>query len=173
MQNLKLDDHKFSKTIFITGGTKSGKSEFAEYIGRQNNQLTYIALSDSRPNDRSWQRKILLHQQRRPNNWKLVETTDLISLLHPTPAVAGMPKNLAISYINRKEDYNRTFYSGFLGFLESKSCDIYVNIRCAKIIDDDLTIYVGGGITNDSNAVDEWHEILNKSQTMLGIFHQC
>ena len=81
MQNLKLDDHKFSKTIFITGGTKSGKSEFAEYIGRQSNQLTYIALSDSRQNDRSWQRKILLHQQRRPNNWKLVETTDLISLL--------------------------------------------------------------------------------------------
>ena len=47
-----------------------------------------------------------------------------------------------------------------------------MNIRCAKIIDDELTIYVGGGITNDSNAVDEWHEILNKSQTMLGIFHQ-
>ena len=99
-------------------------------------------------------------------------STDLIRLLHPTPAVAGMPKNLAISYINRKEDYDRSFYSGFLGLIESKSCDIYVNIRCAKIIDDDLTIYVGGGITNDSNAVDEWHEILNKSQTMLGIFHQ-
>ena len=99
-------------------------------------------------------------------------STDLIRLLHPTPAVAGLPKNKAVSYINKKEDYDRSFYTGFLGLLESKSCDIYVNIRCAKIVDDNLTIYVGGGITNDSNAVDEWHEILNKSQTMLGIFHQ-
>ena len=49
---------------------------------------------------------------------------------------------------------------------------IYVNNWCCKIVDDDLNNYVGGGITNDSNAVDEWHEILNKSQTMLGIFHQ-
>ena len=39
------------------------------------------------------------------------------------------------------------------------------------MIDDNLTIYVGGGITKDSNALDEWNEIVNKSQTMLGVFH--
>ena len=69
------------------------------------------------------------------------------------------------------ENYNRSFYTGFMGLFEKNSCDIYVNIRCAKIIDDNLTIYVGGGITKDSNASDEWNEILNKSQTMLGVFH--
>tara|TARA_S200000501_G_scaffold107131_1_gene100557 strand:- start:6649 stop:7692 length:1044 start_codon:yes stop_codon:yes gene_type:complete len=97
--------------------------------------------------------------------------TDLIRLLHPTPAIAGTPKNKAISYINKMENYNRSFYTGFMGLFEKNSCDIYVNIRCAKIIDDNLTIYVGGGITKDSNASDEWNEILNKSQTMLGVFH--
>ena len=40
------------------------------------------------------------------------------------------------------------------------------------MIDDNLTIYVGGGITKDSNAFDEWNEIVNKSQTMLGVFHR-
>ena len=98
-------------------------------------------------------------------------SSDLIKLLHPTPAIAGTPKNEAISYINKMENYNRSFYTGFMGLFEKNSCDIYVNIRCAKIVDDNLTVYVGGGITKDSNASDEWSEIVNKSQTMLGVFH--
>ena len=98
-------------------------------------------------------------------------SSDIIKLLHPTPAIAGTPKNKAIGYINKMENYNRSFYTGFMGLFEKNSCDIYVNIRCAKMIDDNLTIYVGGGITKDSNALDEWNEIVNKSQTMLGVFH--
>ena len=95
----------------------------------------------------------------------------LIKLLHPTPAIAGTPKNKAIGYINKTENYNRLFYTGFMGLFEKQSCDIYVNIRCAKIVKDNLTIYVGGGITKESNASAEWNEIVNKSQTMLGVFH--
>ena len=98
-------------------------------------------------------------------------SSDLIKLLHPTPAIAGTPKDEAINYINKMENYNRSFYTGFMGLFEKNSCDIYVNIRCAKIVDDNLTVYVGGGITKDSNASDEWSEIVNKSQTMLEVFH--
>ena len=98
-------------------------------------------------------------------------SSDIIKLLHPTPAVAGTPKSKAINYINQMENYNRSFYTGFMGLFEKNSCDIYVNIRCAKIVDDNLSVYVGGGITKDSNALDEWTEIVNKSQTMLGVFH--
>ena len=83
----------------------------------------------------------------------------------------GTPKNKAIGYINKTENYNRLFYTGFMGLFEKQSCDIYVNIRCAKIVKDNLTIYVGGGITKESNASAEWNEIVNKSQTMLGVFH--
>ena len=43
--NMEINDINFSKIIFITGGTKSGKSEFAEYLGRKSKKLTYIALS--------------------------------------------------------------------------------------------------------------------------------
>ena len=41
--------------IFITGGTKSGKSEFAEYLGKKIKKLTYIALSEQRKEDVNWQ----------------------------------------------------------------------------------------------------------------------
>ena len=97
---------------------------------------------------------------------------DLIDILHPTPAVAGTPKKMAMEYINKIESYDRSLYTGYLGIAEKDSCDIYVNIRCAKIVDDKLTIYVGGGITKDSNPLDEWNEIVNKSQTMLRVFDQ-
>ena len=78
---MKINDNNLSKIIFITGGTKSGKSEFAEYLGKKIQRITYIALSESRPNDIIWQKKILQHRNRRPKDWKLVETNNLISTL--------------------------------------------------------------------------------------------
>ncbi len=69
------------KIIFITGGMKSGKSEFAEYLGTKIKKLTYIALSDERLEDIAWQKKIIKHRLRRPKEWKLVETNNLIRTL--------------------------------------------------------------------------------------------
>ena len=43
---MDINDINLSKIIFITGGTKSGKSEFAEYLGRKIGKITYIALSE-------------------------------------------------------------------------------------------------------------------------------
>ena len=79
---METNDNKYSKIIFITGGTKSGKSEFAEHLGRKIRKITYIALSESRPSDVSWQKKILQHRQRRPKEWELVESNNLVSVLN-------------------------------------------------------------------------------------------
>ena len=70
-----------SHIIFITGGTKSGKSEYAEHLAKEIKELSYVALSQNDINDKSWQEKINLHRKRRPKNWTLIETTDLISTL--------------------------------------------------------------------------------------------
>ncbi len=70
-----------SHIIFITGGTKSGKSEFAEHIAKEEKNLSYVALSESNIDDKLWQEKINLHRKRRPKNWKLIETTDLLNTL--------------------------------------------------------------------------------------------
>ena len=34
-----------SHIVFITGGTKSGKSEFAEHLAKEVKKLSYVALS--------------------------------------------------------------------------------------------------------------------------------
>jgi len=70
-----------SHIIFITGGTKSGKSQFAEHLAKEAKQLSYIALSENNLDDKEWQEKINLHRKRRPNDWKLIETTDLLNTL--------------------------------------------------------------------------------------------
>ena len=74
--------NQLSHIIFITGGTKSGKSEFAEYLAKDAKKLSYVALSQNNPNDKEWQKKINIHQKRRPKNWKLIETTDLLNTLN-------------------------------------------------------------------------------------------
>ena len=70
-----------SQIIFITGGTKSGKSEFAEHLAKKVKKLSYVALSKNNIEDKDWQEKINLHRKRRPKNWILIETTDLLNTL--------------------------------------------------------------------------------------------
>jgi len=62
----------------ITGAIKSGKSEFAERKALIYEKLTYIALSQSLPEDEDWQKKIKLHKSRRPSRWEVFENDDLL-----------------------------------------------------------------------------------------------
>ena len=71
----------FSHIIFITGGTKSGKSEFAEHLAKEAKKLSFVALSENNIDDKEWQDKINSHRKRRPKDWKLIETTDLLTTL--------------------------------------------------------------------------------------------
>ena len=65
----------------VTGGVKSGKSEFAEYLASREKNVTYVALSEKRPEDKLWKEKILIHQLRRPKSWKLIETENIIPII--------------------------------------------------------------------------------------------
>ena len=74
-------DGELSHIVFITGGTKSGKSEFAEHLAKKVKKLSYVALSKNNPKDKEWQEKINSHRKRRPKDWILIETTDLLNTL--------------------------------------------------------------------------------------------
>ena len=79
-RDLSISEYS-SHIVFITGGTKSGKSEFAEHLAKEVKELSYVALSENNLDDKEWQDKINSHRKRRPKNWKLIETTDLLSTL--------------------------------------------------------------------------------------------
>lgn len=94
----------------------------------------------------------------------------LIKILHPTPAICGFPKDQAKQFILENENYQREFYSGFLGEINrNNSSELFVNLRCMKVIDDVVTIFIGGGITKDSVPKKEWEETEAKAQTIKKI----
>jgi len=93
----------------------------------------------------------------------------LINALHPTPAVAGLPKQKAIQYILKTESYDRQYYTGFLGMIRKDKLQLYVNLRCAKLTGKNTLAFVGGGITKDSDIKSEWKETLAKSETIESI----
>jgi isochorismate synthase len=104
-------------------------------------------------------------------NKKAVEK--IINALHPTSAVCGMPREAAKDFILQHEGYNREFYSGFLGELNidfatfrTQYSDLFVNLRCMKIKENRAEIFVGCGITKDSNPKAEYIETVNKAMTM-------
>ena len=49
--------------VFITGGTKSGKSEYAEHLAKKIKKLSYVALSKKNTDDKEWQNKIAQAKQ--------------------------------------------------------------------------------------------------------------
>jgi len=100
------------------------------------------------------------------------ELEKIINALHPTPAICGLPVNMAETFIKKYENYDREFYTGYLGelnFDKDKTSHLFVNLRCMQIKDNSAFLYVGGGITSGSNALQEWTETVHKSETMLNM----
>lgn len=92
----------------------------------------------------------------------------ILKALHPTPAVSGLPQSKAIQLIESTERHSRSFYTGFLGEYGEKS-SVYVNLRCAQIIENQLFLYLGGGFTKDSDIQAEYEETENKATTLLNV----
>lgn len=92
----------------------------------------------------------------------------LIEALHPTPAVCGWPTPEARNIIGELEQYDRSFYTGFLGPVTGPAdFSLFVNLRCMHLNGNQTVIYAGGGITADSDPYREWEETVLKSRTML------
>ncbi len=99
-----------------------------------------------------------------------VSELDVIKALHPTSAVCGMPLESARNFILEHEKYNRKYYAGFLGeFQMREQTNLFVNLRCCEIENDVTAIYVGCGITKDSQSDKEFIETENKAKTILSI----
>ena len=75
-----------------------------------------------------------------------------------------------IKFNLENEGYDRRYYSGFIGWLDPDGrTDLYVNLRCMHIEEEQLTLYAGGGLLASSELNDEWLETEKKLQTMRRI----
>lgn len=187
---------KFNGTLDVTWGAKELNEQqiVTDYIVSQLNELK-IKSEDIKVSDvKTIQAGNLLHlkteisAQFNRDHFKIKE---LLKTLHPTPAVCGSPKEQALAFILENEGYQRDYYSGFLGELNMTTTvnrnanrrntennaykslrtysKLFVNLRCFQIENNVAHLYVGGGITKNSNPDQEWLELMAKLQTVKSV----
>ena len=88
---------------------------------------------------------------------------DLLTALHPTPAVCGHPREDAMKVLRELEEFNRGLYAGPIGWVAADAAEFSVGIRSGLVRGSSLTIYSGAGIVRGSDHEQEWDEIEQKT----------
>ncbi|MAA91596.1 MAG: isochorismate synthase [Deltaproteobacteria bacterium] len=83
----------------------------------------------------------------------------LLTAIHPTPAVCGIPDEEARSRIEQLEKFDRGWYAGPVGWFSKNGAEFAVAIRSALMDHQTLRIFTGAGIVQGSNPDSEWEEI--------------
>ncbi|WP_395767690.1 chorismate-binding protein [Aquirufa sp.] len=98
--------------------------------------------------------------------------TQMLSLLHPTSAVCGTPKEAALEWILQTERHDRVLYSGYLGPInQHDETHLFVNLRTVQMKGEQAYYYAGCGITEDSDPEKEWQETGMKCQTLQRVIN--
>ena len=97
--------------------------------------------------------------------------SDMLEMLHPTSAVCGMPKETAMKFVLANENFSRELYSGYLGPVNiGGETHLFVNLRCVKIVENEITFFAGAGITEDSDPEKEFLETETKMDSLINCF---
>ena len=93
---------------------------------------------------------------------------DLVALLHPTPAVGGLPSAPALAHLRDHEKLNRGWYAAPVGWVDARGeGDFAVALRSALVDGDTATLFAGCGIVADSDPDSELSETRLKLRPML------
>jgi menaquinone-specific isochorismate synthase len=93
---------------------------------------------------------------------------ELVTALHPTPAVCGRPRDAAEAFIAEREAFDRRRYAGTYGWVDGRGNGQWaVGVRCAEIEGTRALVYAGNGIVADSDPTTELRETRAKLQAML------
>ena len=93
---------------------------------------------------------------------------EIVAKLHPTPAVAGVARDIAMKEIRRYESFERGLYAAPLGWVDYQgNSEFIVGIRSALIDGSSARLYAGAGIVEGSDPDKELAEIQLKLQALL------
>lgn len=93
---------------------------------------------------------------------------DLVDAVHPTPAVAGLPRSAALDWLAANERLDRGWYAGPVGFVDSSlEGSFRAALRCALLRGDRARVFAGAGIVAGSQPERELAETTVKLRAML------
>ena len=97
-----------------------------------------------------------------PISGRLRDDADVLTLverLHPTPAVGGTPRELALELIAEEEPMERGWYAGPLGWIDRHGDgEFVVALRSGVVQGREAALFAGCGIVADSDPEREWDE---------------
>jgi menaquinone-specific isochorismate synthase len=97
-----------------------------------------------------------------------VGVLDLLRLLHPTPAVCGLPRDAAMAFLGEEEPFERGWYAGPVGFFDAEGNGIFVPaLRMGVATGSGWRLFAGAGIVEGSVPALEWEETAIKFEPML------
>jgi len=106
---------------------------------------------------------------------KLLEQTDngkIVSSLHPTPAVCGIPVDQVSKAIKTIEPFSRGWYAAPIGYVGNDTTEFAVAIRSGLVHENTLSLFAGAGIVEGSCADEEYNEIEAKMSRFLKVFKE-
>jgi para-aminobenzoate synthetase component 1 len=93
---------------------------------------------------------------------------DCIKATFPGGSITGAPKIRSMEIIDELEPTQRNVYTGSIGYLGfDGAADLNIAIRTVLIKDGTAYLQVGGGITWDSDAEEEYEESLIKAKALM------
>jgi menaquinone-specific isochorismate synthase len=100
-----------------------------------------------------------------PDNGSLLQ---IIEALHPTPALGGRPRRIALPLIQQAEPISRGWYGSPIGWLDGQQNGMFaVAIRSAISVGNESLLYAGAGIVADSIPEKEWQETQLKFKPLM------
>ena len=98
---------------------------------------------------------------------------DLALRLHPTPAVAGAPRDKALTMLQELETFDRGCYAGPVGWVDAHGDGEWaVALRCAELDGTTARLVAGAGVVAGSDPDAEWAETQAKLEPMLRVLVQ-
>lgn len=102
------------------------------------------------------------------------DALDLVELLHPTPAVCGLPRGAALDFLARTEPFERGWYAGPVGWFDPEGDGHFVPaLRMAVGEGRAWRLFAGAGIVEGSVPSAEWEETAIKFQPVLRALAEC
>lgn len=97
-----------------------------------------------------------------------IHLLEILAQLHPTPAVAGTPRDIAQQQIHHYETFDRSLYAAPIGWIDHQgNGEFIVGIRSALLDGNRARLYAGAGIVAGSEPEKELTEIQLKLQALL------
>jgi isochorismate synthase len=92
---------------------------------------------------------------------------DLVARLHPTPAVGGAPRELALAFLREHEAIDRGWYAGPVGWIgRDGGGEFAVALRSALVRGGEASLFAGCGVMGDSEPAEEYAESALKLRPM-------